>query len=127
MSVVDIPAFLLDLLQSVGAAVPLQYFGEAVCDCSSGDLENISADREGSMEEPSAAITCGMLASRSCSGDMSLWPSPGVNPGCFPQCLPERSGLGVFGLGAVRSESNTQNLSAFNGNVIEKLSALYAV
>ena len=115
MSVVDIPAFLLDLLQSVGAAVPLQHCGEAECDCSSGDLENVSTGREGTVEEPAAAVTCGMLAFRSRSGDRSRWPSPGVIPGCFPQCLPERPGLAVLGLGAVSSENNTQNLSAFNG------------
>lgn len=60
MSVVDIPAFLPDLLQSEGAAVPLQYFGEAERDCSSSDLENVSTGREEIVEEPAAAITCGM-------------------------------------------------------------------
>lgn len=107
MSVVDIPAFLLDLLQSVGAAMPLQHFGEAECDCSSGDLENVSTGGEGTVEEPAAAVTCGMLAFRSPSSDRNSWLSPGVILGCFPRCLPERLGLAVLGLGAVSSESNT--------------------
>lgn len=64
MSVVDIPAFLLDLLQRVGAPMPLQHFGEAGCNCSSSDLENASTRREGTVEEPAAAVTCGMLAFR---------------------------------------------------------------
>lgn len=61
MSIVDTPAFLLDLLWSAGVAVLLQHFG----DCSSGDLQNVSIGDEGTVEEPAAAMTCGMLAFRS--------------------------------------------------------------
>lgn len=115
MSVIDIPAFLLDLLQSVGAPVPLQHFGEAGCDCSRSDLENISAGREGTVEEPTAAVTCGMLAFRTHCNTRSWRASPGVIPGCFPWHLPERPSLAMLDLGTVSSESNTRNLSAFNG------------
>lgn len=44
MSVVDIPAFLLDLLQSVGAAMPLQHSGEADCDCLSGMFPQVGKE-----------------------------------------------------------------------------------
>lgn len=122
MSVVDIPAFLPDLLQSVRAAVPLQHVGDAEGGCSSSDLENISTGGEGTAEEPAAAVTARKLAFRSHSSDRSQWLGPRVILGCFSWCLSKRSCLAMLGLKATLETSQP-----LMENVIEKLSALYTV